>query len=262
MTDKDHVPFGIPPHRTRQALPMKLLRRMTYGMILMFCLFPAGCSDTSVAVRDPDPTGCTDTTGIHTGEATFYTFASGAGACMFDSTPGDLMIGAMNSTDYAGSAICGSCAEVTGPRGTIRIRLVDLCPGCPAGNIDLSPLAFSYLADTALGRIPIHWSIVPCSVTGPIIYHFKDGSNRWWTAVQIRNHRHPIRSLEYRSAGGAFVSVPRTSYNYFVEQSGMGPGPYTFRVTDIYGHVLVDSGVVHVENGDVAGSGQFLPCAQ
>jgi expansin (peptidoglycan-binding protein) len=56
------------------------------------------------------------------------------------------------------------------------------------------------------------------------------------------------------------VTVPRTSWNYFVQTNpGMGPGPYTFRVTDIYGNVLVDSGIPHVANGTVNGSGQFPP---
>jgi hypothetical protein len=32
---------------------------------------------------------------------------------------------------------------------------------------------------------------------------------------------------------------------------------YAFRVTDINGSVLEDSGIQHVENGTVPGSGQF-----
>src|SRR5436309_14056358 len=115
---------------------------------------------------------------IHTGEATFYTFASGAGSCMFDSTPNDLMVGAMNDIDYGNSQVCGECASITGPSGAIVIRIVDRCPGCLQGDIDLSPLAFSYIADTSLGRVPITWRVVPCGVIGPIQYHFKDGSNQ------------------------------------------------------------------------------------
>ena len=91
----------------------------------------------------------------------------------------------------------------------------------------------------------------------PNCYHFKDGSNPWWTAVQIRNHRNPIAQLEYYAAG-SWVSVPRTSYNYFVQTNpGMGPGPYTFRVTDSYGNMLTDTGISPIENGTVSGAGQF-----
>ena len=179
---------------------------------------------------------------------------------MFDSTPGDLMIGAMNLTDYQGSLACGECVSLTGPHGTIMIRIVDLCPDCPRGNIDLSPLAFSRIADTALGKVPITWQVVDCGITGPILYHFKDGSNQWWTAVQIRNHRYPIGTLEYMKPDGTYKAVNRVDYNYFVEPAGMGPGPYTFRVMDVYGHYLVDSLIVPVENASVPGRAQFPSC--
>ena len=221
-----------------------------------------GCSETTNLVQEPPLQSCADAPAVHTGEATYYTFASGAGACMFDSTPGNLMIGAMNQIDYAGSRICGECVSVTGPKGTIVIRIVDLCPECPQGNIDLSPQAFSLIGDIPLGHVPITWQQVPCDLNGPILYHFKDGSNQWWTAVQVRNHRYPIYSLEYRTPQGSFKHVGRTEYNYFVEPAGMGPGPYTFRVTDIYGHVLVDSAVVHTENASVPGRGQFPLCGE
>jgi hypothetical protein len=40
----------------------------------------------------------------------------------------------------------------------------------------------------------------------------------------------------------------------------MGAGPYTFRVTDVYGHVLVDSGMPDVEDSSVSGHAQFPLC--
>jgi hypothetical protein len=42
---------------------------------------------------------------------------------------------------------------------------------------------------------------------------------------------------------------------------GMGPGPYTFRVTDVNGAVIEDSGVPFNENGDSVGTNQFPPCS-
>lgn len=233
---------------------------MIPGRIVLFSILLVGCSDKSVTIKEPDPLRCPDAPMIHTGRATYYTFANGAGACMFDSTPNDLMVGAMNTIDYAGSAICGSCVQVTGPNGVIHIRIVDLCPECPQNHIDLSPLAFSMIGDIALGGVPIRWQLEECNINGPITYHFKDGSNQWWTAVQLRNHRYPILSLEYLTPQHTYKPVNRVSYNYFVEPAGMGTGPFTFRVTDIYGHVLVDSAIVHVENGNVQGRAQFPEC--
>ena len=200
----------------------------------------------------------TNTNPVHQGIATYY-YATGDGACLFGPSPSDLMVAAMNAEEYDHSAYCGAYVFVTGPKGSITVRIVDLCPGCNAGHLDLSLEAFAQIADVPLGRVPITWQVVSPALTGPIAYHFKDGSNQWWTAVQIRNHRNPIARLEYNT-GGQWVEVPRTDYNYFVQTNpGMGPGPYQFRVTDAYGNVLVDSGIPHVENGSVKGTGQFPP---
>ena len=157
----------------------------------------AGDTDTG----DSPPEACGGNT--FSGEGTYYG-ATGGGNCSFPATPNDLNVGAMNQTDYAGSAVCGACAEVTGPRGTLRIRIVDRCPECQPGDIDLSESAFEAIADPIAGRVPITWQYVPCLVSGPIVYHFKEGSNQWWTAVQIRNHRHQVSNLEYRDGAGNF----------------------------------------------------------
>lgn len=217
-----------------------------------------GCSDpATVAVI----TKCPDAQPVHSGQATFYTFASGAGACMFDTTWNDLMVLAMNRIDFDSTNICGGCATVTGPKGTITVRIVDLCPECPKGNIDLSPSAFAKIADTSQGRVAATWKIVSCNVEGPILYRFKEGSNQWWTAVQVRNHLNPIARLEYLTAQGTYKNVKRAEYNYFIEPAGMDPGPFTFRVIDIYNNVLIDSGIVHIEKGSVPGHAQFKPCS-
>jgi expansin len=194
---------------------------------------------------------------FYTGDGTFYN-ADGTGNCSFDQAP-DRMVAAMNTVDYAGSAICGAYVEVTGPKGTVTVRITDRCPECLKGDIDLSREAFALIANPIDGRVTIRWRVVSPSLNGPIVYRFKEGSNPWWTAVQIRNHRNPIAKFEYLTRQGSFKEIPREQYNFFVESSGMGQGPYTFRVTDIYGNVLTDSGVVFREAGDSVGGQQFPP---
>jgi expansin len=194
---------------------------------------------------------------VHQGIATYYD-ATGAGACSFDPSPGDLMVAAMNAEEYDNARVCGAYVRVTGPSGAVTVRIVDLCPECKAGHLDLSREAFARIADPVLGRVAINWQVVSPELTGPIAYHFKDGSNQWWTAVQVRNHRNPVATLEYLTSGGEWVTVPRTAYNYFVQTGpGMGPGPYRFRVTDLYGNLLEDGSIPHRENGSVEGAGQF-----
>lgn len=196
---------------------------------------------------------------IHQGLATYYD-ATGDGSCMFGPSPSDLLVAAMNEDEYNNAAVCGSYVHVTGPKGSVVVRIVDLCPGCRAGHLDLSEEAFGRIADHVQGVVDIRWQVISPELDAPIVYQFKAGSNQWWTAVQLRNHRNPIAKLEYQLPSGQWVNVPRTSYNYFVQTNpGMGPGPYTFRVTDSYGNIVTDSGIAHVENGTVNGSQQFPP---
>ncbi|MCX4247136.1 expansin EXLX1 family cellulose-binding protein [Paraliomyxa miuraensis] len=213
-------------------------------------------SESSGAVGQP----C-DPSDAHAGEATYYDFADGSGNCSFPATPDDLMVGAMNHADYAGSAVCGTCVHIEGPEGEIDVRIVDQCPECPEGDIDLSPDAFALIAPLEAGRVPITWQYVPCPVSGPVVYHFKDGSNPWWTAVQIRNHRNAVTTLEVLQ-GEAWVEVPRLDYNYFVQETGMGEGPLSLRITDVLGHTLEDSGIPLLDDADAPGAGQFPGCGE
>jgi expansin (peptidoglycan-binding protein) len=192
------------------------------------------------------------------GEGTYYS-ADGTGNCSFEASPSDLMVAAMNAPDYQSAALCGACLAVTGPNGTVTVRVVDQCPECKHGDLDLSPQAFQKLAQLSAGRVPITWHQVACDVSGPLAYHFKDGANAYWTAIQIRNHRYPIAKLEAMQ-GGAYVGVPRLSYNYFVQESGLGLGPYTLRVTDTRGHTVEDTGVALGDSVTRTGTHQLDAC--
>ena len=70
------------------------------------------------------------------------------------------------------------------------------------------------------------------------------GSNQWWTAVQVRNHRNLSPASEYAAEGGAWIEVPAptTSLSCRASRDGAGSG-YQFRVTDSYGNVLIDSAI-------------------
>lgn len=93
------------------------------------------------------------------GDGTYYG-ATGAGACSFDATPSDLDVAAMNAPQYAGSAVCGECVAITGPKGGVTVRIVDLCPECKSGDLDLSQEAFAKIADVSAGRVKITWRVV------------------------------------------------------------------------------------------------------
>jgi expansin (peptidoglycan-binding protein) len=224
---------------------------------LALCVL-AGCASCS-SDTPKTPTGsCAAIPDDEIGDGTYYD-ADGTGACSFDASPNDLLVAAMNAPDYANAAWCGACLEVTGPMGTVTVRVVDECPGCMHGDLDLSPQAFQMIAPLSAGRVSIMWHEVACNVSGPIAYHFKDGSNPYWTAIQIRNHRYPIAKVE-AMVGSAYQDISRVDYNYFVETSGLGAGPYALRVTDTRGHVLSDSNVPLGANTTTNGAAQFAAC--
>jgi expansin len=206
----------------------------------------------------PPPPSCLAPPAPIVGEATHYR-ADGTGKCSFDAST-DRLVAAMNATDYAGADWCGACLVVTGPNAAeIMVRVVDKCPRCKQGDLDLSHEAFELLAPLSTGRIPITWQAVPCEVRGPIEYRFKERSNEFWTAFQIRNHRYPIASVEARDRLGTYHPIGRADYNYFVAPTGLGRSPYALRVTDTRGHVLED--MIAVGDGVVrTGGSQFPVC--
>jgi len=173
------------------------------------------------------------------GEATYYA-ADGSGACLFDPTPADLLVAAINAPDWEGSAWCGACAAIEGPSGNVVVRIVDLCPECASGDLDLSPDAFEQIAAIERGRVPISWSFVECGSQGPVRYRYKDGTNPWWTAVQVLNHKLPVVSLEWSRDGETFNPTNRQDYNYFLDDGGFGDNPVTVRITAVDGQVLTD----------------------
>ncbi len=192
------------------------------------------------------------------GEATYYD-ASGAGNCSFDPSPGDPMVAALNGPDYDHAAWCGACLAVSGPIGDVVVRVVDQCPRCKHGDLDLSREAFARVAPLSAGRVRIAWHEVACPVSGPVEYHIKAGSNAHWIAIQLRNHRYAIDTLEARGATGAYQALTRADHNYFVA-SGLGAGPFALRVTDVHGQALEDSAVALATAGPRAGAAQFPSC--
>ena len=219
--------------------------------------FPPAATPTPVPpTPSPGPPLPFDPKATHSGEGTYYA-ADGSGNCSFDPSPGGLLVAALNTADYHGSLLCGAVIEVTGPSGAVVVRVVDRCPECAAGDVDMSPQAFERIAPLSRGRVPITWRLLSPALGGTISYKFKEGSNQWWTAVQIRNHRNPVYSVEYRAPDGTWRQMARQSYNYFLAESGLGAGPAALRVTDIYGNIIADSGIAWAEGAVIPGSAQF-----
>ncbi|HEU5108427.1 MAG TPA: expansin EXLX1 family cellulose-binding protein, partial [Micromonosporaceae bacterium] len=189
----------------------------------------AACAAATVAAP---PVGGT----VHKGKATFYTPAGASGNCSFVGFPADDLYVALSPGEYAAAAACGGYLDVTGPDGKVRVKVVDQCPECPAGHIDLSRKAFAKIADPVRGLVPVTFrAVVDPRLPGPLSFRIKEGASQWWFAVLVDDHGNPLRSVEVRPSGGGWQRVARTDYNYWLRDSGLGPGPYAIRVTDVYG---------------------------
>ncbi|MFF5570266.1 expansin EXLX1 family cellulose-binding protein [Streptomyces luteogriseus] len=176
------------------------------------------------------------------GVATVYKAGVGDGACSYGPSA-DMMIAAMNTTDYETSKACGAYVLVRAENGaSVTVRITNECPlPCAPGQLDLSEQAFAKLAPVSTGRISISWSLLSPDTAGTISIRYKNGSSPYWCGIQAIGHRNPLARLEVR-AGGGWRQLTRTDYNYFLSPDGSGCGG-AIRITDIYGERLTINGI-------------------
>ncbi|KAF9254236.1 hypothetical protein L218DRAFT_938755 [Marasmius fiardii PR-910] len=103
----------------------------------------------------------------HVGDATFYT--PGLGACGRNNNANELVAAAAAAVfdTFPGATsnpnnnpICGRQAVVSFGGKSVTVTIVDRCPGCGSGGIDLSPAAFQVLAPLSQGRLPgTQWTV-------------------------------------------------------------------------------------------------------
>lgn len=182
-------------------------------------------------------------TAAHHGTATFYDSKGAGGNCSRPAAPANRRYVALGPAEYAAGAACGGQLDVTGPKGTVRVLVMDQCPECEPGHLDLSAEAFARIADPVRGVVKVSYrAVVNPPLPGPLTFRIKEGASRWWFAVLVGDHGNPLRSVEVRQNGG-WRAAARQDYNYWLVDSGAGPGPYTIRVTDAYGHRATATGI-------------------
>jgi len=199
------------------------------------------------------------------GQATFYGYSPGSGACTLVGDDSTVMVAALNLPDWSGSALCGGYVRVTGPLGSVDVRIVDQCPDCLSGDLDLSLPAFSAIANPIVGRVPISWQTIAEPSPGTISYRVLNGSNIFFMLIQPRHARYGVAKVEYLTPSG-YVTLPRTSFNAFQLDGSSGAplpivSPFTLRLTDVNGSVVTQSGLSMLPDSTQQGSVQFPVCA-
>ncbi|KAI8948454.1 RlpA-like double-psi beta-barrel-protein domain-containing protein-containing protein [Xylaria longipes] len=88
-----------------------------------------------------------------TGDITYY--APGLGACGETNSDSEAVV-AMSPAQYTGN--CGKSITITKGGKTAKAKVVDKCPACASGSIDVSSTVFQSLVDLSVGRTTVSWS--------------------------------------------------------------------------------------------------------
>ena len=195
--------------------------------------------------------------GTVSGTATHYVLA-GLPNCSYPSPPANDLFVALSPSEYDGAAACGGYLTVTGPDGSVTVQVIDQCPECAAGHIDLSEAAFAELAPLGAGLINVHYQhLTDPPLPGPVTMEVKSGSSQYWLALLADNTGNPLASVQVETASGGWLSLARASYNYWIAQSGAGTGPFTVRLTDIEGNQVTLHNVA-LDPGAVQSTGVYM----
>ncbi|KAI1212591.1 barwin-like endoglucanase [Annulohypoxylon truncatum] len=97
----------------------------------------------------------------YSGDMTYYT--PGLGACGKYNTESDHIV-ALAPAQYGydanpnNAAVCGKTIKISYGGKTATATVVDKCPECASGSIDVSPAVFKELASLDKGRVKVTWS--------------------------------------------------------------------------------------------------------
>jgi expansin len=207
---------------------------------------------------------CNPDTQTRNGHVTHYTLATPMVACHWPTDKLPQYYGAMNEYDWNTAGVCGACVEITNGGSKLVVQIVDQCPykgneqWCFQGShhIDLNNAANGAL--NASGNPAVSWKFVSCTPMGNIQYYFDKAVQQYYLAVSPLNYRNPIAKMEVKKAD-AFTPLTRNTNNMFELTMGAGVGALTFRLTDIYNHVVTDT-VMMSAGQTVTGSAQFAAC--
>jgi expansin len=196
--------------------------------------------------------------GTVSGIATHYVL-EGLPNCSYATPPANGLFVALSPSEYDSAGACGGYLTVTGPSGSsVTVQVIDQCPECATGHLDLSEPAFEQLAPLGAGLINVHYQyLVDPSLPGPITMEVKQGSSAYWLALLADNTGNPLASVQVESASGGWISLARANYNYWIAQSGAGSGPFTVRLTDTAGHTVTVQNVA-LDPGTVQSTGTYM----
>lgn len=219
----------------------------------------------------------------YTGDVTVYSDDWHGGNCGYTSLWGGYSsskaknyFAAMNNEQWDDKMSCGRCVRLTCTSDeckrnggkTTTVIITDRCPECVHGDIDLSQDAWDSVTKSNPSRLTISWEFITCPsdfVTSSIEYYIKDGSNRYWFAIQPKNTKQSVVKMEIKPSGASSWTVfspPKTNNIdslYFLVQipGGIPSGEYQIRATSTNGQEITDTFTDVTAGETLYGSSQF-----
>jgi hypothetical protein len=184
----------------------------------------------------------------------YYDPGSAVGSCTLGPFPATGRYASLPPGQYGKGTLCGSYLEVQGPHGTVRVEVVDLCPGCAADTINLSRSAFGTIVGTGPADVTYRPEVNP-PLPAPI--ELRVGTDAGRVAVQVVNTGNPLRSVAIQPAaaaapGGSATATPTpvpggpawqaltpNTNDFWVASGPPGTDRFTVRITDDQGHQVL-----------------------
>nr|UPT50355.1 expansin-like protein EXLX9 [Phytophthora capsici] len=154
---------------------------------------------------------------------------------------------ALNVEQWEETMNCGRCAEVSctdascAGQASEIVYIMDQCPGCAYGDLDLSPSVFESITGQSYTKLSIEWKFVDCPVSNNVQYCLKTGSSEFWVAVQPANFVSGVQSL---SINGQETSVIDSAYYFLIDGSGESVADLSsvsISLTGVNGEVLEET---------------------
>ncbi|KAL4146560.1 hypothetical protein PRNP1_012424 [Phytophthora ramorum] len=180
------------------------------------------------------------------GDGTPYDLSAvGMGNCAFMSSWSQASTNyvAVNQAQWDSQTHCGQCIEATcidskckNKDTSVTLQVVDRCPECKYGDLDMSPSALTKIVGHNPGRIKIGWKYVDCPSPGTIKVCLKQGSNPWWVAIQPTNARTAVKSVSINGKAGTMLD---SGYHFYIQSKDKVPfDKLTVDVTSVDGTVV------------------------
>jgi hypothetical protein len=185
---------------------------------------------------------------MYVGDGTAYSEAvpDGSGfACSFRKLfkHTKIYFAAINIEQWENGLSCGRCVNVlcTDPFCTVKnkkvkVQIVDQCPECKKGDIDLSIPAYRDVTGRWPHRLTVNWEWTSCEdiVDGDLLLSPKDGQNPWYHAFYLSNAANAIKKVTLNSK----IEMSRNQFGFYHFQGELEQGPYTLRIVSIDGEML------------------------